>query len=161
MEVYHTSHDRWETEAPITAFAPVDVGGRPSIVAGYGCSPLAVFERAALTSERHLRGRTVAEIGGGNRPIDVVAYEKEGRSYLLVANSHRTLTRFAVDDIAIAPAMTTPVSRAYEPGGVPYLPVAATGVMQLDDFGPDAFVLLQRDSQTGDVVLSTLRKEWL
>jgi hypothetical protein len=161
VEIYHTSHDRYETASPITAFLPVTIAGTPMILAGYGCSPIATFSRAELAKGGHVRGRTVAELGGGNRPIDMIRYEREGKERILIANSDRTLMRIDPADIAAAPAMTTPVGQAYEPAGVKYLPVASAGVMQLDDFDDRAVVMLQRDLDSGAVHLLTMRKEWL
>jgi hypothetical protein len=161
VEIYHTSHDKWETASPIEAFLPITINSTPMIVAGYGCSPIATFARSEIGTAKHLRGKTVAELGGGNRPIDIVRYENKGKDWILVANSHRTLMRLDPVAIASAPAMTTPVSQAYEPGGVGYLPVASAGVMQIDDFNAEMLVMLQRDTESGAVNLVALRKEWL
>ena len=161
VEIYHTSHDKWETASPIEAFLPITIGGTPMIVAGYGCSPIATFNRSEIGTSKHLRGKTVAELGGGNRPIDIVSYQSKGKEWILVANSHRTLMRIDPAAIAAAPAMTTPVSQAYEPGGVSYLPVASAGVMQIDDFNADMLAMLQRDVESGGVHLVALRKQWL
>ena len=131
------------------------------IVAGYGCSPIATFKRAELAKAKHLKGRTVAELGGGNRPTDIISYRKNGKEWILVANSHRTLMRLDPAEIASAPEMTKPVSPAYEPGGVNYLPVASAGVMQIDDLNDDVVAALQRDIETGSVDLVGLSKRWL
>jgi hypothetical protein len=161
VEIYHTSHDRWETAAPITAFMPISLDGTPSILAGYGCSPIAIFKRTDLAAGGHRRGRTVAELGGGNRPIDMIRYEKEGKEWILVANNNRTLMRLDPQEIAKAPEMTTPVKQAFQPAGVGYLPVASTGVMQIEDFGPEYIAVMQRDTESGAVNVVTYGKEWL
>jgi hypothetical protein len=161
VEIYHTSHDKYETASPITAFLPLTLGGTPMILAGYGCSPIATFSRAELARGGHVRGRTVAELGGGNRPIDIIRYQREGKERILIANSDRTLMRIDPADIASAPAMTKPVSQAYEPAGVPYLPVASAGVMQLDDFDDTRVVVLQRDLESGAVHLMGVQKQWM
>ncbi len=161
VEIYHTSHDKWETASPIEAFLPITIDGTPMIVAGYGCSPIATFNRNEIGTSKHLRGKTVAELGGGNRPIDIVSYQSKGKEWILVANSHRTLMRLDPAAIASAPAMTKPVSQAYEPGGVGYLPVASAGVMQIDDYNADMLAMLQRDVESGGVHLVRLMKQWL
>jgi hypothetical protein len=161
VEIYHTSHDRYETAAPIDAFLPLTLNGEPMILAGYGCSPIATFRRADLIKGGHVRGRTVAELGGGNRPVDMISYMRDGQPRILIANSDRTLMRIDPADIVAAPEMTTPVSQAYEPAGVKYLPVASAGVMQLDDFDGDRVLVLRRDLETGYVHLTALQKKWL
>jgi hypothetical protein len=161
VEIFHTSHDKWETAAPISAFVPLTVGGTPMILAGYGCSPIATFDRAALATNKHLRGRTVAELGGGNRPVDLITYRRNGQDWVLIANSHRTLMRIAVDEIAKAPAMTKAVDQAYEPGGLGYLPIASSGVMHIADLGEEYVAVLQRDVESGSVDLVAMSKKWL
>jgi hypothetical protein len=161
VEVYHTSHDRWETAAPITAFMPIVLDGTPSILAGYGCSPVAIFRRSELAAGGHRKGRTVAELGGGNRPIDMIRYENKGKEWILVANNNRTLMRLDPQELAKAPEMTMPVKQAFQPAGVGYLPVASTGVMQIEDYGPEFIAVMQRDTESGAVNVVTYGKEWL
>src|SRR5262245_2243881 len=93
VEIFHTSHNRYETNAPIETFLPITIGGTPSLIAGYGCAPLAIFNVADLKPGAKVRGRTVAELGGGNRPLDLIQVEREGKPVVIVANSSRTLMR--------------------------------------------------------------------
>ena len=160
VEIFHTSHNKWETAAPIEAFLPITIGGQSLIVAGYGCAPLATFSQADIRSQHHLRGRTVAEMGGGSRPTDIISYVNNGKTTVLVANSHRTLMRFDASDIAGAPALTTPVAEAYQMAGVTYQPISSAGVMQIDDFG-SAVLVLQRNIESGAVEMTTYSKRWL
>ena len=102
----------------------------------------------------------MSELGGGNRPFDMVRYvNPAGKEYVLVANSDRTLMRLDPSAIAAAPEMTTSVKQAYEPAGVGYLPIASFGVLQLDNYNRAGVVLLQRDRDDGglDVVSRTFR----
>jgi len=162
VEMYHTSHDRYETASPIESFVAIDLGGKPSLVAGYGCSPIVTLARAELAAGKHVRGKTVAELGGGNRPFDMIRYTNaKGKEYILVGNSNRTLTRLDPEQLAAAKPMTSSVKQTWEPGGVGYLPVAVVGVLQLDNYNADNIVMLKRDIETGslDVVSQALR--WL
>jgi hypothetical protein len=162
VEIYHTSHDRWETAAPIESFLPITLNGKPSLLAGYGCSPIVVFNRGDFASKRHLRGKTVSELGGGNRPFDMIRYvNPAGKEYVLIANSDRTLMRLDPSDIAAAPEMTTSVKQAYEPAGVGYLPVASFGVLQLDTYNRAGIVLLQRDRDDGGLDVVSRNFRWM
>jgi hypothetical protein len=161
VEVYHTSHDRYETASPITAFLPLTVGGTPTLLAGYGCSPIATFTLKDLGSQKHLRGKTVAELGGGNRPMDMLLMRKKGKDYVLIANSDRTLLRLSAEDIARAPAMTKPVSQAYQAGGVPQVAIAHVGVRAIEDLNDNYVLALQRDVEDGSLDLTSFPKEWL
>jgi hypothetical protein len=163
VEIYHTSHDRYETASPIESMLPMTVGGKAVVLASYGCSPLAVFNRDELVAKKHLRGRTVAELGGGNRPLDMIRYVSpaNGKEYVLIANSHRTLMRIDPADIATAPALTTPVRQAYQPAGVGYLPISSYGVLQLDAYNAANAVVLERDSEDGSLDVRSLALKWL
>jgi hypothetical protein len=162
VEIYHTSHNRWETAAPIESFLPIALNGKPSLIAGYGCSPIVVFSRADFAAKRRLRGKTVSELGGGNRPFDMIRYVNEsGKEYVLIANSHRTLTRLDPAEIAAAPEMTTSVKQAYEPAGVGYLPVASFGVLQLDNYNRAGIVLLERDAEDGSLNVVSRGLRWM
>lgn len=162
VEMFHTSHNRYETAAPIESFLPITLGGKPSLVAGYGCSPIVTVSRSELVNGSHVRGKTVAEMGGGNRPFDMIRYTNpKGKEYILVANSNRTLARFDPQALAAAKPMTIAVSETYEPGGVGYLPVAVVGVLQLDNYNRSNVVLLQRNIETGSLDVASESLNWL
>lgn len=162
VEMYHTSHDRYETASPIESFVAITLDGKPSLVAGYGCSPIVTIGRAELTAGKHVRGKTVAELGGGNRPFDMIRYTNaKGKEYILVANSNRTLTRLDPEQIAAAKGMTTSVKQAWEPAGVGYLPVAIVGVLQLDNYNANNVVMLKRDIETGSLDVVSQTMNWL
>ena len=63
VEMYHTSHDKYETASPIESFVPITLAGKPSLVAGYGCSPIVTVARAEL-ARQEARAR---KDGGGAR----------------------------------------------------------------------------------------------
>jgi hypothetical protein len=163
VEIYHTSHNRFETASPIESLLPLTLNGRSVVMASYTCSPLVMFDRDALNGTGVVRGKTVAELGGGNRPFDMVRYRspRDGKQYLMIANSHRTLMRFDLADIAAAPGMTTPVKQAYQPGGVSYLPVASYGVLELDNYNSRNLVVLERSAVDGSLDLDTVDLNWL
>ena len=163
VEIFHTSHNRFETASPIESLLPVTLSGRSLVLASYTCSPLVVFDREALSGSGVVRGKTIAELGGGNRPFDMIAYKspKDGKQYMMIANSHRTLMRFNLADIAAAPGMTTAVTQAYQPAGVSYLPVASYGVLELDNYNAHNVVVLDRNPADGSLDLETVGLNWL
>ncbi|MDP9190401.1 MAG: hypothetical protein M3P06_01700 [Acidobacteriota bacterium] len=161
LEIYHTSHDKYETQSPIESFLPFTISGKPSLVAGYGCAPIASFSLADLKTKQHLRGTTMAELGGGNRPLDMIAFTKEGQRRLVIANSNRTLMSMSAKDIEKATPMTKPVDAAYVSGGVPYVSIAEIGITQLDNLNEGFVVVVQRDINDGSLNLRSLSKKWL
>ena len=161
LEIFHTSHDKYETQSPIESFLPFAIGGKPSIVAGYGCAPIASFSLADLKTKKHLRGTTLAELGGGNRPLDMIAFTKDGQRRLLIANSDRTLMSMSAKDIDKATPMTKAVDAAYVSAGVPYLSIAEVGITQLDNLNDGFVVVVQRDIEDGSLNLRSISKKWL
>jgi len=78
-----------------------------------------------------VRGTTIAELGAGNRPLDMILYKKNGRDFLLMSNNSRGVMKIATDGFASASPITSPVSA--ETAGVPYQTIASMrGVEQLD-----------------------------
>ena len=158
LEIFHTSHDTYETHSPIETFLPFQINGQMQILAGYGCSPVAKFSLQDIRSNTKLRGVTLAELGGGNRPLDMIAYKKDGRDYVLIANSDRTMMRMSSEDLDNGKPLTTVVQGAYVNAGVNYLSIAEVGVMQLDDFNNKSFIVIQRNVHDGSLNLKTMEK---
>jgi hypothetical protein len=87
-ETYHVAHRRWETKAPIQSFVPYDDHGKMCVVGAFACTPIAKFSVADIASGANIRGTSVVELGSGNRPLDIFAYHKGGRGWI-VTNTNR------------------------------------------------------------------------
>jgi hypothetical protein len=161
LEIFHTSHGKYETAAPIETFLPYTVNGKPALLAGYGCAPLAAFDLADLDREKHVRGRTLAELGGGNRPSDMVSVAYNGKRSVIIANSNRTLMRMAATDIDRSEPVVTAASREKPIIGTPYTPLAVIGVMQLDVLNSEHIVMLLRDIDDGSIKVRTYPVKYL
>ncbi len=140
---------------------PYHVNGKPAVLAAYGCSPLAVFPLDELKQKKLVRGITIAELGGGNRPIDIISFKVDGKDRVLISNSNRTLMRIRSEDIDKAQAITTGVAGIYETAGVTYVSVALTGVLQLDNLNDAYAIVIQRDAETGALDLRSVPKKYL
>jgi len=99
VEIYHGAHGAFETRAPVRTFVPFNVGGEPHLLAAYQCTPLVTFPVSQLKAGAKLRGTTVAELGNMNRPLDIISYQKDGRNYLLLANTARGVMKITTDNI--------------------------------------------------------------
>ena len=139
LEIYHVSHGRWETEAPIRAFVPYDGGA--SILASYTCTPVVHFRLADLTDGAKAVGRTVAELGAVNQPLDMVSFVQDGEEYLLVANTAHGLVKIACRDIDSQPPLTEPK----QPVGVPRETKDLRGIRRLANLGGSHVLALQCD----------------
>jgi hypothetical protein len=161
VEIYHTSHGKYETASPIETFLPFTVKGKPALLAGYGCAPLAAFDFASLGQTKHVRGRTLAELGGGNRPSDMIAIEKNGKQYVIVANSNRTVMRLSAEDIDKSEALERQADEAFQSFGTPYKSIAIIGVTQLDLLRPDAVLMVLRDIEDGSLNVRSFSTKWM
>jgi hypothetical protein len=161
LEIFHTSHGKYETAAPIETFLPYQVKGQPALLAGYGCAPLALFTMSELNASKHVRGRTLAELGGGNRPQDMIAFERDGTRFVLIANSNRGVMRMSAADIDRSEPIVTPATRDVPITGTSYVPLALPGVMQLDLLNPELIVMLMRDIDDGTVHVRSFPTKYL
>ena len=124
LEIFHDNHRQLETRAPMYAFVPYAINGQPHIVGAYTCTPLVKFPVAELkpNSGSTYRGTTIAELGAGNRPIDMIVYSKGGKDFLLMANTSRGVMKIPTAAFGSAAAITTPSNT--ETAGVPFEKIA-------------------------------------
>jgi hypothetical protein len=109
VEIYHGNHGALETRSPVMAFVPFTIGSELNILAGYTCTPLVKIPVAALKAGEKVVGTTVAEFGAGNQPLDLFAYKKDGKDFLLMSNSRRGVMKISTDGLATAQPITAPV----------------------------------------------------
>jgi hypothetical protein len=139
LEIFHVSHGKWETAAPIRTFVPYD--GGTSILASYTCTPVVHFPLADLTGGAKAVGRTVAELGAVNQPLDMVSFTQDGQEYLLVANSAHGLVKIACRDIDAQSPLTEPK----QPVGVPRETKDLQGIRRLANLNGSHVLALQSD----------------
>jgi hypothetical protein len=130
VEIYHGSHGRFETRAPIRTFVPFNVGNEPQLLAAYTCTPLVQVPLKDLLPGAKIRGKTIAELGNRNRPLNMIVYEKDGKEFLLLANSSRGVMKVNTDGIETAERISDPV-RDGTTKGLTFETVGWTGVEQL------------------------------
>jgi hypothetical protein len=141
LEIFHVSHGQWETAAPIRTFVPYE-GGR-SIIASYTCTPVVHFPLADLEPGTKTVGRTVAELGAMNQPLDMVSFLQDGEEHVLIANSAHGLVKIACRDIDTQEPLTQPK----QPVGVPRRTEDLAGVIRLGNLNGGHVLALQRDDE--------------
>jgi hypothetical protein len=142
VEIYHGNHGAFETRAPVMAFVPTTVENQPTVIAGYTCTPLVKFRVSDLKAGAKVMGTTIAELGAGNQPIDMFLYKKDGREYLLMANTKHGVLKIATDGFASASAITARVGGT---AGVPAESITSmANVIQLDALDATHSVVLAR-----------------
>jgi hypothetical protein len=143
VEIYHGNHGQLETRSPVYAFVPYMVNNSPHLIAGYLCTPLVKFPVASLTGTQKVVGTTIAELGAGNRPIDMFVYKKDGREFLLMSNTSRGVMKIPTADFGSAAPIT---SRIGGTAGIAYETIASmTGVQQMELFDAGRSIVIARE----------------
>jgi len=158
LEIYHGAHGAFETQAPIRTFVPYSLGGEEHILAAYLCTPLSLFKVEDLKEKQHLRGRTVAEFGSGNYPIDMVVVESEEGDQIIIANSNLPLIVLDTAEIENFDGEILERPETYT-AGVSHIKRSGTGIQQLDVVDNRYLVILKRmPSGTLDLGSQPLRR---
>lgn len=130
VEIFHGNHGQLETRSPVYAFVPFNIGNEPYLIGGYLCTPLVKFPVSSLAPGAKVRGTTIAELGAGNRPIDMIVYNKDGKQFLLMANTSRGVMKIPTSSFGTEAPITAPVKGT---AGVAYETIAnMQGITQLD-----------------------------
>ena len=153
LEIFHVSHGRYETAAPIRAFVPYQ--GNRSILASYTCTPVVQFSVSEFKPGELAHGKTVAELGAHNRPLDLISYEQDDTEFLLVCNDRHPLIKIACEDIDRQGPLTvpdqsldsSPADPVTPPVGVPRQLLPQEGVRRLANLDDSRVVMLQEDSE--------------
>jgi hypothetical protein len=166
VEIYHAVHNQNETRAPIRTFTVIPLEGQPHILAAYTCTPLVTIPINALQQGAHIKGKTIAELGFGNTPIDMVRFSAPGadglEDYVLISNKARDGMVLRLRDIATHNAeagLSTPVQVPQRiTAGVPFMSIPLTGILHIDNQGDQFFLAVRRDLETGQLELVSIRK---
>jgi hypothetical protein len=142
VEIFHGSHNKLETRSPIRTFVPYQVKGEDNLLAAYTCTPLVQVPVASLKPGEKVRGKTIAELGNRNVPLDMIVYQKDGKDYILMANSSRGVMKIPTEGIEQAEAITTGVRGT---AGLKYETIKSLqGTEHLDALDKDHTVVLIR-----------------
>ena len=150
IEIFHGAHGALETKAPIRTFVAYKIGKEDTIMASYQCTPLVKIPVSELKAGAKVKGTTIAELGNGNRPLDMIVYTKGGKDFLLMANSARGVMKVSTDEFATAAPITARTGVA----GVKYETVAELkDVVQLDKLDDANALLLLKNGDLKTVPL--------
>jgi hypothetical protein len=143
VEIFHGNHGQLETRSPVYTFIPYTINSQPHLIASYLCTPLVKFALSSLKPGDKVRGTTIAELGAGNRPLDMILYKKGGREFLLMSNNSRGVMKIPTENFGSAAAITAPVSA--ETAGIGYETIASMkGVEQLDQLDAQNSIVIAR-----------------
>jgi hypothetical protein len=83
VETYHVQHGRWETKSPMSTIMPFTEDGKTYVAGAFSCTPVVKYPIEELKPEANVVGKSVLELGSGNRPLDMFTYSKDGKEYVL------------------------------------------------------------------------------
>ena len=166
VEIYHTGHNLIETRAPIRAMSFATLGGKPYLVAAYTCTPIVLIPLDELKDGVHLRGKTIAELGYGNTPADLIAYTKkteQGKTedFLMLVNFERGSSIIPVSELEAAsarPGIETLVPFG-QIVGLDVVSAPLAGTMRLDNLDEKSFIVVRRQLEKDALQLVTIGKE--
>lgn len=140
VEIYHGAHGKLETRSPVRTFVPMVVAGKPHLIAAYTCTPLVKFPLDDLKPGKKIRGTTIAELGNRNRPLDMIVYQKNGGSFILMANSARGVMKIPTAGFAEQEGIESRVSST---AGIKYETIAdLKGVVHLAKWNDQSALIL-------------------
>ena len=158
LEIYHGAHGKYETAAPIKTFTTAVINGKKYLVASYTCTPLVLFAMDELQPGKHVKGRTIAEMGAGNSPLDMVTLKSNADQVLVMTNSRHPLAKVDYKNIAtFEGTLTEPVKGT---AGVGFTATPMKDVLQMDKLDDTQVVLMQK-KENGDVDLWTANESAL
>jgi hypothetical protein len=125
------------------------IGKEENVMAAYTCTPLVKIPVADLKAGAKVKGTTIAELGNGNNPLDMIVYTKDGKDYLLIINTNRGVMKVPTAEFGSAPAITTKPS---VPGGVAYESITTLkDVTQLDKLDAERGIIMVKNGTGFDL----------
>jgi hypothetical protein len=133
LQIWHASHGRYETQAPIRTFVPYTIDGQQYVLAAYTCTPLVKIPLSDLKAGAQVKGVTISDLGSGNQPLDMVPYKKDGHEFILVANSSFGVVKLHADNMGQYKPIDSPT--VVDVAGAPYDKITSvTNVRHLTSF---------------------------
>jgi len=154
VEIFHGNHGAVETRSPVRTFVTLEIAGTTTVLAAYTCTPLVTFPVADLKNGEKVTGKTIAELGAGNTPLDIIAYKKDGKDYLLVTNTKHGVLKVSTEGIATAAPITKRVGGT---AGLKFENIKdLANVKQLDKLSDDTAVVLVTADGSSELVTVAL-----
>jgi hypothetical protein len=162
IEMYHAVHNQLETRAPIRKMVILNLNGEPTLVAAYTCTPLVTIPLKDLKDGAHIVGKTIAELGWGSAPVDMVTFDAGKGPMVLLANSHKSadlMSAASLADAASKPGINTPITWPSDPlKGLKSTYIPMDDVAQLGSQDDNFLAALRRNQESGVMELVSIRK---
>ena len=117
-------------------------------------TPLVRIPVSELKAGNKVKGTTIAELGAGNKPLDMIVYSKGGKNYILMANSRRGVMKLSTEGIDTTDPIT---ARVADKAGLKYETIEdLKDVVQLDRFSDTQALVLVQNKQSKEQHLRTV-----
>ncbi|MEM7736438.1 MAG: hypothetical protein AAF267_11665 [Deinococcota bacterium] len=165
IEMYHAIHDQNETRAPIRTQTILETADGPILVAAYTCTPLVTTPLTDLEDGTHIVAKTIAELGYGNTPIDIIRFQSQGQdgsvqNMVMLTNTDYSAMVFSEEQI-LASHSTEGLSSAVGLGmmaGLDPFITPMTNINQVSDQDAMHLLMLRTNKDTGNLdLVSTLK----
>ncbi|MFK7787489.1 MAG: hypothetical protein AB8B56_20365 [Crocinitomicaceae bacterium] len=164
IEMYHITHDKYESRAPIRSMVVKEIDGIDQLIAAYTCSPLVLIPLNELKDGTKVKARTIGDMGNG-QPIDIIPFTLKGEEMLFVTNKSRSPLVIPVrgllnakvvthKDFERGPKLDLNPLMPFGPMGKPIMFTGASLHMGL--LNEKQFVSLNRDATAGSLDLETV-----
>jgi hypothetical protein len=142
----------------------VNLNNEDYILAAYTCTPLVLIPVKSLENGAHIVGKTIAEMGYGNTPVDIIKFQSEDfdkKQYegIILANRNRTAQFVNLNDLSTASKKDgIGYAGMAEHAGVQISNLPMTGLMQMEDQDAYHIVTMRRNDETGSLELISFLK---
>lgn len=159
VEIYHAVHTQMETRAPIRTMLFDEVNGESTLIASYTCTPLVTIPATEIQAGNDVKGKTIAELGYGNTPIDILTVTTQAQDgsfnkSLLVTNKNRGASLISFAALAAGEQMDIEAPAASAPVGLDdMISIPTASVMQIDNQNQMMLAVLRRNIDTGSIDL--------
>ncbi|WP_306143784.1 hypothetical protein [Roseibium sp. MMSF_3412] len=169
VEMYHITHDQYESRAPIRAMSVQEIDGKPQLVAAYTCSPIVLVPLDEITDGAKISARTLMDYGNG-QPLDMISFIHQSpfggdaEPMLFVTSDSRSPQVIPISGLQDAQVVTHDVlPRGPKLDMHPLMPYGPVGKAVMFNgvplhttlVGGGFFTSVTRDPYTGDLNLDT------
>lgn len=169
LEIYHAVHTQNETRAPIRTMLFDELDGVSTLIASYTCTPLVTIPSDDIKEGVNIKGKTIAELGYGNTPIDMITVMTQGMDgtmtkNLLITNKNRGGSLIPFNSVIAGSKgkglAGTQAMHASGLEGIQQIPTA--NVMHIDIQNQQMLGVVRRNIETGDIdLISELTASYL
>ncbi|MEM9919963.1 MAG: hypothetical protein AAF990_17835 [Bacteroidota bacterium] len=160
IEIYHAVHTQMETRAPIRTMLFDDLDGTSTLLASYTCTPLVSIPSSAIEKDKEVKGKTIAELGYGNTPIDMLMVMSQGfdgsmSKSLLITHKNRGGSLIPYDSVVkgVKGKGMEGARAMFASGLEEIVEVPTANVMHIDKQNQMMLTMLRRNMETGAVDL--------